>query len=154
MKESFTNPEEANAIVDYLCAFIKEGDDLAVMTPYRTQALMIKETMQEERKNDLPEFLQSFQTIGSFEDFVSRTFKTIVISLCKTDDVSETGGTVLNSAKTLEFVLSRLDTETSSAKGKAKQSTPTIIVVGNKKSLNPLWKKAFLEANDVEIIEQ
>lgn len=42
MKESFINEIESNAIVDYLGAFPQDLAHLAIMTPYRTQSLMIK----------------------------------------------------------------------------------------------------------------
>jgi hypothetical protein len=58
---------------------------MAIMTPFRTQALVIKNVIQEERKSDMPKAMKNFGTIGSFEDFVSCTFETVIVSLCKTE---------------------------------------------------------------------
>lgn len=55
------------------------------MSPFRTQALIIKNVLQEERKDDLPKALRSLSHIGSFEDFVSCQFDTVIVSLCKTE---------------------------------------------------------------------
>ena len=43
-KESYENPEEANAVADYLKSFKKQIDmnSLAIMSPFRTQVLIIK----------------------------------------------------------------------------------------------------------------
>jgi hypothetical protein len=70
VKESFTNDIEANAAVDYLSAFDIAGP-CAVMTPYRTQALVVKNCI-EERINDLPKKLVKDLMVGSYEDFIGR----------------------------------------------------------------------------------
>ena len=72
-------------------------DDLAVMSPLRTQALLIKNVIQETRKNDLGKKISKFATIGSFEDFVSRRFSTIIVSMVRTQPFAEHGGSLLNS---------------------------------------------------------
>ena len=54
------------------------------MTPFRTQALVIKNVIQEERK-DLAKEIKKFSVIGSFEDFVSRSFSTIAVSYCRSN---------------------------------------------------------------------
>ena len=90
-KDSYENYEEANAIVDYLKAFHGSIDlsTTAIMSPMRTQALVIKNCIQETRKAELDsvkEGLSSFARVGSIEDFVSKTFSTVMVSVCKTAD--------------------------------------------------------------------
>lgn len=48
-KESFENFEEANQVADYILAFKNQldVDNMAIMTPFRTQALVIKNVIQE-----------------------------------------------------------------------------------------------------------
>ena len=92
-KESFENFEEANSVVDYLLSFKSElnFDDMAIMSPLRTQALLIKNLVQEKRKGDLGKKISKFSTIGSFEDFVSLRFSTIIVSLVRTKSFDEAG---------------------------------------------------------------
>ncbi len=45
--------------------------------------------------------------IGSFDDFVSRYFDTIVISHCKTEKTSSTAGPLLNNNLNIQFIKSR-----------------------------------------------
>ncbi len=71
---------------DLLSAFDLDLQETAVMTPYRTQALLIKN-----RGEDLPKKLQKFETIGSFEDFISNRFSTIVVSHCRTEGIDTAG---------------------------------------------------------------
>jgi superfamily I DNA and/or RNA helicase len=85
-KDSYENREEAEAVADYLVAYCESKDPkkIAVMSPFRTQALVIKNVILEERKDDLPKSLRGFGAIGSFEDFVSCQYETVIVSLCKT----------------------------------------------------------------------
>jgi hypothetical protein len=55
------------------------------MTPYRTQSLVIKNCIQQQRE-DLPKKIRNFQTVGSFEDFIGLRFNTLIISHCKTEN--------------------------------------------------------------------
>jgi len=105
-KESFTNDVEANAVADLLAAFDIDLATCAVMTPYRTQSLVIKNCIQEVR-DDLPKKVKGFLNIGSFEEFISRRFNTLVISHCKTDNMDQAGP--LFSQAMVEFLLSRLN---------------------------------------------
>jgi superfamily I DNA and/or RNA helicase len=102
VKESFTNEVEANAVVDYLSAFSVDGS-CAVMTPYRTQSLVIKNCI-EERLDDLPAKLVKDLIVGSYEDFMGRSFKTIVVSLCR----STYNDQQLQAPHIVAFLLSRL----------------------------------------------
>lgn len=148
-KESYTNTDEANAVADYFMAF---GDQLdlkttAVMTPFRTQALLIKNVIQDERKADLGKKISAFQTIGSFEDFVSRSkFSTLIISVCKTEKVEEQGGPLLNEERVLNYVKSR--------QFGAVAETKKIIVIGKASALSTLWREEFYSAKGVEVIER
>ena len=151
-KESYENYEEANAVADYLMAFHDSLDlgTTAIMSPMRTQALVIKNCIQETRKAELDqtkEGLSSFSRVGSIEDFVSRTFSTVMVSMCKTADIKEKGGSILNSPHVVDFLLSRLDL--ASGKGPSK-----LIIFGKSEALNDLWRKAFYEAEGVQIIER
>ena len=58
-KESYTNEPEANAVADMLDAYKIDLASCAVMTPYRTQSLLIKNTIQDQR-DDLPKKLKQF----------------------------------------------------------------------------------------------
>ena len=109
-KESFTNEVEANAIADLLAAFDLDLATCAVMTPYRTQSLAIKNCIQEQR-DDLPKKVKQFSTIGSFEEFISQRFNTLIISHCKTENI-EKGGPLF-SLPMIEFLLSRLNQQQS-----------------------------------------
>ena len=151
-KESYENYGEANAVADYLMAYHGSLDlsTTAIMSPMRTQALVIKNCIQETRKAELDaakEGLSSFSRVGSIEDFVSRTFSTVMVSMCKTADIEEKGGSILNSAHVVDFLLSRLDVGPGKGPGK-------LIVFAKSESLNDLWRKAFYEAEGVEIIER
>lgn len=44
-KETYTNEHEANAVADLLQAYPFDLDTTAVLTPYRTQALVIKNSV-------------------------------------------------------------------------------------------------------------
>ena len=57
---------------------------MAIMSPFRTQALLIKTIIQENRKAELGKKINKFSTIGSFEDFVSRRYSTIIVSMVRT----------------------------------------------------------------------
>ena len=78
------------------------------MSPYRTQALLIKNVIQEIRKQELGKKLNTFSNIGSFEDFLSRRYSTIIVSLVRTANFEEAGAPLLNSERLIEFLLSRL----------------------------------------------
>lgn len=92
-KESFENFGEANSVADYLLFFKNELDfeNMAIMSPLRTQALLIKNVVQEKRKSELGKKISKFSTIGSFEDFISMRFPTIVVSLVRTSNFDEAG---------------------------------------------------------------
>lgn len=124
-KESFTNEPEARAVWDLLAAFDLDLKETVVLTPYRTQALMIKNSIE-----DLPKKLSKFETIGSFEDFISTQFSTIVISHCRSEGI-DTAGPLFSQAM-IEFVLSRL---------KAKNAK--VIVIGKLSALNQVWRTTF-----------
>lgn len=61
-KESFENFEEANSVVDYLMSFKNEldFDNMAIMSPLRTQALLIRNLVHEGRKSDLGDKISDF----------------------------------------------------------------------------------------------
>ena len=77
------------------------------MSPLRTQALLIRNVIQENRKHDLGKELSTFATIGSFEDFLSRRYSTIIVSLVRTSSFEELGGHLLNSQEMIDFLMSR-----------------------------------------------
>jgi len=97
---------------------------------------MIKNLIQEERAADLPTKTSQFQMIGSFEDFMSRKFKTIMISVCRTG--SQEGS--LFSPKMLKFILSRLESDSK------------VICIGKSASLSEEWKSVLLHG--AELIER
>jgi hypothetical protein len=70
--------------------------------------------------------------IGAFDELVSRTFDTIIISICKTKNIAKQGGPLLNNPLNIEFLKSRC--------------TKKFVVIGKAKGLNPLWKTEFLDA--------
>ena len=53
--------------------------------------------------------ISKLTTIGSFEDFVSRHFNTIIVSLVRTKDFTEHGGPLLNKPELVDFLLSRVE---------------------------------------------
>jgi len=55
----------------------------------------------------VPKSLSNFTEIGSFDEFVSRTFRTVVVSMAKTKNMGKTGGPLLNSSSNVEFIKSR-----------------------------------------------
>ena len=114
---------------------------MAIMTPYRTQALVIKNVIQESRKSDLGKKLNKFSTIGSFEDFVSRRFNTIIVSLVRTESFAEHGGPLLNSQELIDFLLSRAN------------ESAQIIIISKADALNDMWRSAFYSASNVTQME-
>ena len=97
-------------------------------------------------KDNLHDDVSELTTFGSFEEFVSRTFNTIVVSVCKTQDFEEKGGPLLNDQRVIDFLLSRL------APPKENEDRK-IVIVGKSAAFNQLWKKAFVEAEGVERME-
>ena len=89
----------------------------------------------------MPKKLKQFQTIGSFEDFVSRRFKTIVVSHCKTLNV-ESGGPLFSHGM-IEFILSRV----------VQSADTRVIVIAKQDGINQVWKHTFTGKN-VELIER
>jgi hypothetical protein len=85
----------------------------------------------------LPKKVKQFATIGSFEEFISRRFQTLVISHCKTQNVE---GALFSQAM-VDFLMSRVK-----AGGK-------VIVIGKQASLNEAWKSTFL-VKGTEVIER
>ena len=54
-KDSYENNEEAEAIADYIAAYCENiTSRIAVMSPFRTQALVIKNVLMEERFHEMP----------------------------------------------------------------------------------------------------
>lgn len=53
--------------------------------------------IQENRKADLGKKISKFATIGSLEDFLSRRYSTIIVSMVRTQPFAEHGGALLNS---------------------------------------------------------
>ena len=137
-KDSYENREEAEAVTDYLVAYCESKDPKksAVMSPVRTQALVIKNVILEERKDDLPKSLRGFGAIGSFEDFVSCQYETVIVSLCKTESDAVMQKPMLSSAQVIAFLKSRVSLDT---------SDPKIVVIGKAASLPSEWRKEFLE---------
>ena len=85
------------------------------------------------------EDVSGLTTFGSFEDFVSRTFNTVIVSVCKTEDFEDKGGPLLNDPRVVEFLLSRLAPPKENEERK-------IVIVGKSDSFNELWRNAFVEA--------
>ncbi|TNV82488.1 hypothetical protein FGO68_gene10529 [Halteria grandinella] len=133
-KESFLNDEEAMSVMDYANAHSKalfaDSNTLGITAPYRSQSLLLKNTLLD--REDLPDTLKKQLTdIGAFDEFVSRTFDTIIVSVTKTKNVTKYGGPLLNNPNVLEYLKSRC--------------LKKIIVIGKASALNPLWKAEFYE---------
>ena len=47
--------------------------------------------------------------ISSFDELMSRTFDTLIISVCKTKQVTKTGGPLFNNPTNIEFLKSRVN---------------------------------------------
>ncbi len=107
---------------------------------------MIKNLIQEGRKSDLSKKLSSFGTIGSFEDFVSLRFNTVIVSLVRTKSFAESGE-IYNSQQMIDFLFSRLQNSTESA------LPAKIIVISKASALNDLWKDKFYSAPNVTVYE-
>ena len=147
-KASFENLEEAKTLATYLDSFhnFLDMDSIAIMSPIRSQVLIVKNYIQDVKKDKLHEDVSGLTTFGSFEDFVSRTFNTIIVSVCKTEDFEERGGPLLNDPRVVEFLLSRLAPPKENEERK-------IVIIGKSDSFNELWRKAFVEAQGVERME-
>ena len=78
------------------------------MSPFRTQALVIKNVVQEERKDELPKAILNSIVIGSFEDFLSCTFDTVIVSFCKTEVDNVMQKPLLSSLNVIEFLKTRV----------------------------------------------
>ena len=68
--------------------------------------------------------------IGAFDDFLSRTFDTVLVSMCKTKKVAKPGS-ILSNPLVVEFLLTR--------------STKRLVIFANSKSLNAQWRKEFYD---------
>ena len=145
-KDSYENHDEAEAIADYLVAYCASADPkkIAVMSPFRTQALVIKNVLQEERKDDMPKGLKTFGMIGSFEDFVSCSFDIVIVSLCKTEDDAVMQKAMLSSEQVIDFVKARVDRDA---------NEPKLVVVGKAATVPRVWKKEFLEDKQTQVLE-
>ena len=113
------------------------------MSPLRTQALLIRNVIQENRKRDLGKKLSCFGTIGSFEDFLSRRYSTIIVSLVRTSNFEEEGGPLLNSQELIEFLMSRTCNDESTGK------PAKIIIISKSEVLNAIWKDKFFNSPKV-----
>jgi hypothetical protein len=105
---------------------------VALTSPYRPQSLLIKNMLTDREDLD-KETKDRFQVsnIGAFDEFVSRTFDTIIVSMCKTKNVTRLGGPLLNNPLNVQYLKSR--------------ALKRIIVIGKAKALNALWKAEFYE---------
>jgi len=95
------------------------------------------------RKRDLGKELSSFSRIGSFEDFSSCHYSTIIVSLVRSSDFEEFGGPILNSQELVDFLMSR------SCDDAATGNPAKIIIISKSHSLNDLWKNKFYSAPNV-----
>ena len=143
MKGSFENYMEANSVADYLQWFKDDidFDDLAIMSTLRTQVLVIKSVIQDVRKKELGA-ISKFNKIGSFEDFISRRYKTIIVSLVRTKPFAEHGGPLMNSQALIDYLKSR-----AAPGGK-------IVIISKEEALNDIWRNAFHSAPGVTFCEQ
>ena len=98
-------------------------DQFAIMSPFRTQATLIKDTIEKDWDGPKSDCLE--RNIGSIEEFLSVTFDTILVSFCKTKNCEEEGGWPLNSKQITDFILSRSD---------------KLVIFGKKESLTAEWK--------------
>lgn len=103
--------------------------------------------IQENRKADLGKKISKFATIGSLEDFLSRRYSTIIVSMVRTQPFAEHGGALLNSQDLIDFLKSRVKTDGPSGPGE-------IVVISKSECLNDLWRNAFYSASNVNVIEQ
>jgi hypothetical protein len=69
--------------------------------------------------------------IGSFDDFMSRTFDNVVVSLCKTKNIEKLGGPLLNNPQNVEFLKSR--------------TTRKLIFISKTRGLPQIWKQEIVE---------
>ena len=70
-------------------------------------------------------------SIGAFDEFVSRTFDTLIVSLTKTKNVVKYGGPLLNNANVLEYLKSRC--------------LKRIVLIGKASALNEMWRREFYD---------
>lgn len=143
-KDSYENNEEAEAIADYIAAYCENiTRPIAVMSPFRTQALVIKNVLMEERFHELPVSVQNAGLIiGSFEDFVSCSFETVIVSLCKTEDDLVMQKPILSSKTVIDFIKTRVT-----------GPNANLIVVGKTSSLPEEWRKEFVEDKSTQMLE-
>lgn len=85
--------------------------------------------------------MSQFSTIGSFEDFVSRKFNSIIVSMVRTESFAEKGGPLLNSQDLIDFLLSRAN------------DSANIIIISKAEALNNIWRNAFLTAPNATLME-
>lgn len=85
--------------------------------------------------------LCTFSTVGSFEDFVSRRFSSIIVSMVRTESFTEKGGPLLNSQDLIDFLMSRVT------------DNANIVIISKAGVLNDIWKDAFLTAPNATLME-
>jgi hypothetical protein len=128
-------------VVDYIAAYhqelFKNGQTCAVTTPYRSQSLLLKNTLID--REGLDESIKKRLLggeIGAFDELVSRTFDTIIISVCKTKNIAKSGGPLLNNQLNIDFLKSRCNKK--------------FVIIGKAKALNTLWKSEFYEPSKTQ----
>ena len=131
-KDSFINEEEAQQVIDYINAFndalFAEGHTAAVMTPYRPQSLLLKNTLAD--REDIETAIKSRWTnseIGAIDDFLSRSFDCVIVSLCKTKNIEKFGGPLLNNPLNIAYLKSRTHKK--------------LVVIGKSRALPDIWAK-------------
>ena len=169
-KESYVNDAEARALVEYYIENIQEDSEfvkdisaaraegssdpsLLVISPYRTQAHLVRSVIVEKSSDMLQEkmkkphiakglkgkLFQKIDDVCCLEDIVSGGthpaapslrrpgYTTVLISLCRTQDFATAGGQVLNEPEIVKFLLTRC--------------SKRLIVFGRPESLNTLWSE-------------
>ena len=96
---------------------------------------MIKNTLADNEDVD-KKVKEAFKNteIGSFDDFMSRHFDTVIVSLCKTSHVEKYGGPLLNNPLNVDFLKSR--------------ATKKLVIISKESSLNKLWKREIYSVAD------
>ena len=130
------------SLVDYIKAHpeLLESDQgknaCAVTTPYRAQALFLKNSLQE--REDVDESIKRKLNgdIGAFDEIVSRVFDTVIVSICKTKGLVNSGGPLLNNKLNVDYLKSR--------------ASQRIIVIGKSRTLNPLWRSQFYDKSKAQ----
>lgn len=96
------------------------------MTPYRPQSLLLKNTLADREDIDAETKARwTNSEIGAIDDFLSRTFDTVVVSLCKTKNIERTGGPLLNNPLNIDYLKSR--------------ALKKLVVIGKSRALPEIW---------------